>query len=60
MKLWQKGVRLDPRVEEFTVGRDPELDNALIPYDCRASIAHATDAEVRRHPEGRGGPGAGQ
>lgn len=41
MKLWQKGTRLDPRVEEFTVGRDPELDQALIPYDCRASIAHA-------------------
>jgi argininosuccinate lyase len=41
MKLWQKGVRLDPRVEEFTVGRDPELDQALIPYDCQASIAHA-------------------
>jgi argininosuccinate lyase len=28
-------------VEAFTVGRDPELDNVLIPYDCKASIAHA-------------------
>jgi argininosuccinate lyase len=41
MKLWQKGTRLDPRIEEFTVGRDPDLDFELIPYDCRASIAHA-------------------
>jgi argininosuccinate lyase len=41
MKLWQKGTRLDPRIEEFTVGRDPELDQALIPFDCAASIAHA-------------------
>jgi argininosuccinate lyase len=42
MKLWQKGTRLDPRIEEFTVGRDPGLDHELIPFDCRASIAHAT------------------
>jgi len=41
MKLWQKGTKLDQRIEAFTVGRDPELDHALIPYDCRASIAHA-------------------
>ena len=42
MKLWHKGrTRLDPRVEAFTVGCDPELDQGLIPYDCRASIAHA-------------------
>jgi argininosuccinate lyase len=41
MKLWEKRTRLDSRVEEFTVGRDPELDLELIPYDCTASIAHA-------------------
>jgi len=40
MKLWQKGTKLDPRVERYTVGCDPELDLALIPYDCAASIAH--------------------
>ncbi len=40
-KLWDKGVDLDKAVEAFTVGRDPELDNVLIPYDCKASIAHA-------------------
>ena len=40
-KLWDRGVDLDKAVEAFTVGRDPELDNVLIPYDCKASIAHA-------------------
>lgn len=40
MKLWEKGGRLDPRVEKFTVGDDPELDLELVEYDCRASIAH--------------------
>ena len=28
-------------MEAFTVGKDPALDNVLIPYDCKASIAHA-------------------
>ena len=41
MKLWQKKVRLDPRIEAFTVGDDPELDLNLVAYDCLASIAHA-------------------
>jgi len=39
--LWQKRAKLDARVAAFTVGRDPELDLELIPYDCAASIAHA-------------------
>jgi len=41
MKLWQKGGKLDPRIEGFTVGNDPELDLELVEFDCRASIAHA-------------------
>lgn len=42
MKLWDKHtITLDPRIEEFTVGRDRELDCALARYDVRASIAHA-------------------
>ena len=40
-KLWDKGVDLDKAVGAFTVGKDPPLDNVLIPYDCKASIAHA-------------------
>lgn len=42
MKLWQTTDSLDSLIESFTTGLDPELDLELIPYDCRASIAHAT------------------
>ncbi len=41
MKLWDKGHDLDKEIEVYTVGDDPELDLALVPYDCRASMAHA-------------------
>ena len=41
MKLWQKQTSLDERIEAYTVGNDPELDLNLIPFDCKASIAHA-------------------
>src|SRR3989339_895593 len=42
MKLWQTTDSLDSRVESFTTGLDPELDQEIIPYDCAASIAHAS------------------
>ncbi|MBT3478017.1 MAG: argininosuccinate lyase [Candidatus Marinimicrobia bacterium] len=41
-KLWEKGVLLHKSIERFTVGNDPELDLALVPFDCTASKAHAT------------------
>lgn len=41
MKLWDKGYELDKVVENFMTGDDPELDCALIIYDCKGSIAHA-------------------
>ena len=41
MKLWDKGYRLDQEVERYTVGDDYLLDQALVKYDCIASIAHA-------------------
>lgn len=41
MKLWQKNKSLDQQIESFTVGNDPELDQRLISFDCKASIAHA-------------------
>ena len=40
-KLWDKGIQFDKKIESFTVGNDNQLDNILIPYDCKASIAHA-------------------
>lgn len=40
-KLWNKTAGLDPKVEAFTIGRDPEFDLLLAPYDVQGSIAHA-------------------
>jgi argininosuccinate lyase len=40
-RLWDKGDPLDKRVLAFTAGEDHVLDNRLVPYDVRASVAHA-------------------
>jgi len=40
-RLWDKGIPLDSRVLAFTAGDDHVLDNRLVSYDIRASIAHA-------------------
>jgi argininosuccinate lyase len=40
-RLWDKGTSLDARVLEYTAGDDHTLDDRLVAYDIRASIAHA-------------------
>lgn len=40
-RLWDKGGPLDERVLRYTAGEDHALDARLVPYDVRASIAHA-------------------
>jgi argininosuccinate lyase len=40
-RLWDKGASLDRRVLEYTAGDDYVLDERLVKYDVRASIAHA-------------------
>ena len=40
-RLWDKGGDLDERVLRYTAGEDHALDARLVPYDVRASIAHA-------------------
>jgi argininosuccinate lyase len=40
-RLWDKGTPLDERVLRYTAGEDHALDNRLVEYDARASIAHA-------------------
>ena len=42
MKLWQKNTSSKAEVEKFTIGRDPDFDLLLAPFDVMASIAHAT------------------
>ena len=41
MKLWKKGFGLNKDIEQYTVGTDFILNQALVPYDCQASLAHA-------------------
>jgi argininosuccinate lyase len=40
-RLWDKGLPLDERILRFTAGEDHKLDERLVAYDVRASIAHA-------------------
>ena len=40
-RLWDKGTSLDAQVLAYTAGDDHALDNRLVAYDIRASIAHA-------------------
>ena len=40
-RLWEKGLPLAERVLRYTAGEDHVLDERLVAYDVRASIAHA-------------------
>jgi argininosuccinate lyase len=40
MKLWHKGIDLNKQIEEFTIGRDRELDLLLARFDILGSLAH--------------------
>ncbi len=41
MKLWDKGISIDKKIELFTVGNDREIDLHIAKYDMQASLAHA-------------------
>lgn len=41
MKLWDKGISIDKKIEKFTVGNDREVDVHIAKYDVQASLAHA-------------------
>lgn len=44
-KLWEKNVKVDQAVENFTVGKDREMDLYLAKYDVLGSMAHSTMLE---------------
>ena len=61
--LWTRRDEPDPWLQEFLAGDDHVLDRQLLPYDCRASRAHArmlarigvlTAAELERLEAGLG------
>lgn len=41
MKLWDKGISINEKIEKFTVGNDREIDIHIAKYDIQASKAHA-------------------
>lgn len=45
MKLWDKGISVNKLIEEFTVGKDRELDLYLAKFDILGSMAHTTMLE---------------
>jgi argininosuccinate lyase len=47
-RLWDKGQPLDERVLAYTAGDDYALDERLVEYDVRASIAHAEMLNARK------------
>jgi argininosuccinate lyase len=47
-RLWDKGLPLDERILRFTAGEDHKLDERLVAYDARASIAHARMLEQQK------------
>jgi argininosuccinate lyase len=47
-RLWDKGTPLDARVLRYTAGEDFALDERLVRYDVRASIAHADMLHAQR------------
>ena len=42
MKLWEKNIQVDKKIEQFTIGRDGEMDVYLAKYDALGSMAHIT------------------
>ena len=40
MKLWEKNIQVDAKIEAFTVGLDREMDVFLAKYDVLGSMAH--------------------
>jgi argininosuccinate lyase len=40
MKLWQKDYPLNQKIENFTVGKDRDLDLHLAQFDVLGSLAH--------------------
>ena len=41
-KLWEKSTEVNKEIEQFTVGKDRELDLYLAKHDILGSMAHIT------------------
>ena len=47
-RLWDKGVAARRACARYTAGEDHALDERLVAYDVRASIAHAEMLHAQR------------
>ncbi|TCO10518.1 argininosuccinate lyase [Natronoflexus pectinivorans] len=45
MKLWEKDTVVNKAIEDFTIGKDRELDVELAPFDILGTMAHITMLE---------------
>lgn len=48
MKLWEKNIKVDKAIENFTIGKDREMDLYLAKADVLGSMAHITMLESIR------------
>ena len=46
MKIWQKNIDVNQFVEQFTVGKDRELDLLMAKFDVLGSLAHTRMLET--------------
>lgn len=44
-KLWEKNIQVNQKIEQFTVGKDREMDLFLAKHDVLGSMAHVTMLE---------------
>ncbi len=44
-KIWEKNIQVDKKIEQYTVGRDREMDAFLAASDVLGSMAHITMLE---------------
>lgn len=54
MKLWEKGIQISKIIEDFTIGKDKDLDLLLAKYDLLGSMAHVkmlAHTEILDHSE---------
>ena len=42
MKLWEKDIKLNQLVEDFTIGKDADFDLRLAKFDIQGTVAHIT------------------
>ena len=40
MKLWEKEIKINQLIENFTIGNDPKFDLQIAKFDVQGTLAH--------------------